>query len=256
MTDLQQQLHALGLRATASALNDILAQATRSRLAPQALIEQIVRTESIDRSRRSLERRMLHSRLGAFKPLADFDWSWPRDIDRPLIEAALTLDFIREGRNLVLLGGNGVGKTMISKNIAHAAILAGFSALFRSASELLDDLQLVSPETRKRRIGSYLQPHLLVIDEVGYLSYDDHAADLLYKVINPRYEKRRSILITTNLEFKEWNTVFPHATCIRTLIDRLTHHADATVIDAESYRVRESEINAAKRRNTNRAKTK
>lgn len=81
-----------------------------------------------------------------------------------------------------------------------------------------------------------------------HLSYDDHAADLLYKVINPRYEKRRSLIVTTNLAFKDWNSVFPNATCIVTLIDRLTHHADVTAIDADSYRRRESETEAAARR--------
>jgi len=86
------------------------------------------------------------------------------------------------------------------------------------------------------------------IDEVGYLAYDDHAADLLYKVINPRYEKRRSIIISTNLAFKDWNTVFPNASCIVTLIDRLTHHADVTLVEGDSYRKRESELEAAARR--------
>jgi DNA replication protein DnaC len=97
-------------------------------------------------------------------------------------------------------------------------------------------------------IAAYTTPALLCLDEIGYLSYDDHAADLLYKVINPRYEKRRSLLVTTNLAFKDWNAVFPNATCIVTLIDRLTHHADVTSIEADSYRRRESEAEAAARR--------
>ena len=88
---------------------------------------------------------------------------------------------------------------------------------------------------------------LLCIDEVGYLSYNDKAADLLYEVINRRYE-RKSLVITTNRPFKEWNTVFPNATCIATLLDRLLHHADVTVIEGESYRVRESEQEATARR--------
>ena len=85
------------------------------------------------------------------------------------------------------------------------------------------------------------------IDEVGYLSYDTAAADLLYEVVNRRYE-RRSILMTTNKAFKDWNTVFPNATSIATLLDRLTHHADITLIEGQSYRVRESEMEIAARR--------
>lgn len=250
MSDLATQLKALGLAATAASLDDLFARAIKQRLAPRALLEEIVRSEAANRSQRSLERRRVKSRLGAFKPLADFDWNWPTKIDRPLIERAASLEFLREGRNLVLLGPNGIGKTMISKNIADQAVLAGYSVLFRTAAEILDDVQCDSPERRRQRIAAYTRPHLLCIDEIGYLSYDDHAADLLYKVINPRYEKRRSLLVSTNLAFKNWNNIFPNATCIVTLIDRLTHHADVTLIDGESYRCRESAEEAAARRKT------
>jgi DNA replication protein DnaC len=248
MNDLAAQLQALGLHATAAGLDDLLATATQRRLAPRALLEHLVVTETAERSRRSLERRTLSSRLGSFKPIADFDWSWPRKIDRLLLEHSLTLDFLRDGRNLILLGANGTGKTMLVKNIAYQAVLAGFSVLFRTAAELLDDVHCDSPELRRRRIAAYTRPALLCLDEIGYLSYDDHAADLLYKVINPRYEKRRSLIVSTNLAFKDWNVVFPNATCIVTLVDRLTHHADITTIDADSYRKRESEAEAAVRR--------
>ena len=179
--------------------------------------------------------------------MADFEWSWPTKIERGLIERALSLDFLQEARNLILVGRNGLGKTMIAKNIAHAAVLAGYSVLFRPAATLLEELHRQTPEGRRAKLRSYANVGLMCIDEVGYLSFDDKAADLLYEVINRRYE-RKPLILTTNRPFKEWNEVFPNATCIVTLLDRLLHHADVTVIEGTSYRVRESEQETAARR--------
>ena len=254
-TDPAARLTQVGLVATAQSLDDFLARAGKGRWSPVQIIEEIARLEQIEKTRRSLQGRLQRARIGRFKPLADYDWNWPKKIERDLIERAMTLEFIREGRNLVLLGTNGLGKTMLAKNVAHQAVLAGFSALFTTAAELIEDLRSRSPETLRRRLARYSRPHLLVIDEVGYLSYDSHAADLLYKVVDRRYERpgaredsSRSILLTTNLAFRDWNTVFPNATSIATLLDKLTHHADVTMIEGDSYRKHESQKEAAARR--------
>jgi DNA replication protein DnaC len=254
-TDLASRLAQVGLLATAQNLDDFLARATKGRWTPLQILEEIARLEQIDKTRRSLQSRLRRARIGRFKPISDYDWNWPKKIERDVIQRALTLEFIREGRNLVLLGSNGLGKTMIARNIAHQAVLAGFSVLFTTAAELIEDLRARSPETLRRRLGRYTRPHLLVIDEVGYLSYDSHASDLLYKVVDRRYERpnareasSRSILLTTNLAFRDWNTVFPNATSIATLLDKLTHHADVTLIEGQSYRVHESQKEAAARR--------
>ena len=245
--DLVTHLEQIGLKAVAQNLDDFIARATKGRWSPRVLLEEVSQIESRERARLSLEHRLRFSGIGRFKPVADFDWNWPKKIERDVIERALTLDFIQEHRNLILLGRNGLGKTMIAKNIAYAAVMAGYSVLFRTAAKLIEDLQCDSPQLRRRRIQAYARPHLLCIDELAYLSYDDNAADLLYEVINRRYEER-SVVITTNRSFKEWNQVFPNATSIATLLDRLTHHADATVLEGESYRVHESEQEAAARR--------
>jgi DNA replication protein DnaC len=244
---LKSQLERIGLRATAQNLDDFIARATTARWSPHMQLEQLTQAEADDRSRRSLERRLGLSGIKTFKPLADFDWSWPKKIERDVIERALTLEFIKEGRNLVLIGPNGLGKTMIAKNICHAAVLAGYSVLFRAASALIEDLQCESLQARRRKLCTYGNAGLVCIDEVGYLSFDDNAADLLYEVINRRYE-RRSVIVTTNRAFREWNEVFPNASCIVTLVDRLTHHADVTKLEGDSYRLRESEMEAAARR--------
>ena len=245
--DLTAQLQQIGLRALPQNLDDFLAQASKARWSCHMLLEELCRSELQERSCRSLERRLRVSAIKSFKPLADFEWNWPTKIDRDVIERALTLDFLQQARNLVLVGRNGLGKTLIAKNICHAAVLAGHSVLFRTAPAILEDLQSESIEGRRRKLRGYANVGLLCIDEVGYLSYDDKAADILFEVINRRYE-RKSLIVTTNRIFKEWNEVFPNATCIATMLDRLLHHADVTVIEGDSYRVRESEQEATARR--------
>jgi DNA replication protein DnaC len=220
---LSAQLQQIGLRALPAGLDDFLAHAAKARWSP------------------------LQSGIKRFKPMADFEWNWPSKIEREVIERALTLDFLPENRNLILVGRNGLGKTMIAQNICHAAVLAGYSVLFRSASSLLEELHRQTPEGRRQKLRTYANVGLLCIDEVGYLSFDDKAADLLYEVVNRRYE-RKPVILTTNRPFKEWNEVFPNATCIVTLLDRLLHHAEVTVIEGDSYRVRESEQETAARR--------
>jgi DNA replication protein DnaC len=247
-TELKEQLSQIGLLALAECVEDFLARAAKGRLSPRQLVEELVRLEQTEGAKRSLERRLQRSRIGRFKPIADFDWSWPKKIERDVIERALSLDFLEDGRNFVLLGANGLGKTMIAKNLAYQAAVAGYSVLFVTAAELLDDLRTeVAQSTFRRKLTRYASPQLLVIDEVGYLSYDHHAADLLYKVVDRRYEKK-PIVLTTNLAFRDWNTVFPNATSIATLLDKLTHHADVSLIEGNSYRVHESQKEAAARR--------
>jgi DNA replication protein DnaC len=244
---LSSQLQQIGLRALPTQLDDFLAHAAKARWSPHQILEQVVQAELAERSRRSLETRLRLSGIKRFKPIADFDWSWPTRIERDVIERALTLDFLSEARNIILVGANGLGKTMIAQNLCHAAVLAGSSVLFRSAAAILEELQRQTPDGRRRKLRSYANTGVLCIDEVGYLSADDKAADLLYEVINRRYE-RKPVILTTNRPFIEWNEVFPNATCVVTMLDRLLHHADVTVIEGNSYRVRESEQETAARR--------
>ena len=230
--NLSAQLRQIGLCALPAELDDFIARATKARWSAHQILEELTKAETGERSRRSnalstlapLERRLRISGIKTFKPMADFDWAWPTKIERNIIERALTLDFLDAARNLVLVGGNGLGKTMIAQNICHNAILAGHSVLFRSAAALLEEMQRQTQEGRRRKLRAYSNVGLLCIDEVGYLSFDDKAADLLYEVVNRRYE-RKPLILTTNRPFKEWNEVFPNATYIVTLLDRLLHHA-------------------------------
>lgn len=217
-------------------------------------VQPLIEWEEQERNRRGFERRLRNARLGNFKSLAEFDWQWPKQIDRQLITEQLQLDFVRDKSNLVLLGGNGVGKSTIAKNIAHQAVLKGYSVLFTSASDMLNTLAAQDGTlSLQRRLKYFARPDVLVIDEVGYLSYGNRHADLLFDIINRRYE-HKSTIVTTNKPFTQWEEVFPNAACVVSLVDRLIHHAQMITIDGDSYRVKEAKErgNKPKRRRSTR----
>ena len=211
-------------------------------------LEPVIRWEEQERARRGLQRRLSSARLGRFKPLADFDWHWPKQCDRFGIEELMRLTFLAEPANAVLVGPNGVGKSTIARNIAHQAVLAGHSVLFTNAAAMLNELAAQDGDNAlRRRLALYARPRLLVIDEIGYLSYSNRHADLLFEIVSRRYEEK-STLITTNKPFAEWNQVFPNASCVVSLVDRLVHHAEIIAIEGESYRLKEAKERSEKRR--------
>jgi DNA replication protein DnaC len=244
---LAEQLRHVGMRHLCAHLDDVIALATKKRWSHVQLLEHVAALEVEDRARKSLERRLAHSHLGRFKPIADYDWSWPKRIDRAAVESALRLDFLDGARNVILVAPNGLGKTMIAKSIAHEAIVAGHSVLFVTAAQMLLDLCAQdSARALDRRLKHYARPRLLCVDEIGYLSYDNRNADLLYEVVSRRYEQK-SVVLTTNLAFSDWPTIFPSATSATALIDRVIHHADIIAIEGDSFRRREAEAASAAR---------
>lgn len=192
------------------------------------------------RDRRSLERRIRQGKLPRFKPMSEFDYDWPKKLDRELLDELFQFHWLEQGHNVVLVGPNGVGKTMIAQNLTYQAILRGATARFLTVSDLLNELTAQEGAMAlERRFRHYARPLLICLDEVGYLSYSNRHADLLFEIVNRRYGNN-SILITTNKPFAEWNDVFPNASCVVALIDRLVHHSEILQIDGDSYRLKES----------------
>lgn len=210
-------------------------------------VKQLLQWEEDERARRSLERRIKTAHIGRFKPLCDFNWNWPKRCDRSAIEALMSLEFLQEAANAVLVGPNGVGKSMLAQNIAHQALIRGHTVLFVSAGQLLGDMAALDSDSALRsRLRYYAAPHLLCIDEVGYLSYSNRHADLLFELISRRYQEK-STLVTTNKPFSEWSEVFPNAACVVSLVDRLVHNAEIISIEGESYRLKEARERAEQR---------
>lgn len=217
-------------------------------------LPRLLQEEEAERAQRSMDRRIKEAKLGQFKPMSEFDWKWPRKIDRELVDELFSLQFLNGATNVVLVGPNGNGKSMIAQNLGFQALIAGHSVRFTKASELLDELSAADGAFARRRcLRKYSLVDLLIVDEVGYLSYDNRYADLLYEVITARYQNR-STIITTNRPFQEWGSVFPNAACVVTLVDRLVHKAEIVAIDAESYRQKEALERAAEKDKNRKAK--
>jgi len=209
-------------------------------LSKQAWVREYLSVEEDERDRRSLERRIHGARLGAFKSMADFDWQWPEKIDRDQVEDLLQLSFLDDATNVVLLGPSGTSKTMIAQNLGHQALQHGHTVRRVTASEMLNDLAAQeSSAALTRRLRRYCGPRLLILDEVGYLSYDGRYGDLLFEVVSRRHLQRSTVL-TSNKAFSEWTQVFAGASCVSALVDRIVHRAEIVKIAGESYRKKEA----------------
>jgi DNA replication protein DnaC len=229
-------LKSLNFRAARDALAAFFVHAHKSRLGPVETVEQLVEIERRAREAANLERGTRGACLGKFKPIDRFDWSHPRKIDRSLVEKLMKLDFVGRGENVLFRGQSGVGKTMLCKNLGQAALLAGYTVRFVTlAAALADLLQQESMPAFERRLKRYLRPDLLLLDALGYLPADSRAADILYNIISRRHEQR-STVISTNLAYKQWSTVFPGAACVVALVDRFNQHCHRVEIDADSWR--------------------
>ena len=232
MTDFQLRLFSLGFHGLLHHIEDVK---------DKEWLPWLLDIEEEQRGIRSLERRKRAAKLGHFKDIADYDWRFPKKVDKKHIDELFTLSFIDDGANVVFLGPNGVGKTMLAKNLAFRCLQQGHNVLFTTASSMLNGLAAEdSASALERRLRRLCAPKVLCIDEVGYLSYGNRHADLLFEVVTRRYELHRPVIVTTNKAFREWAEVFPSAACVVTLVDRLVHRSEVVQIDGSSFRLKEA----------------
>lgn len=203
-------------------------------------LAQLIDGECCRRDDRATLRRIALARLPVLKTLEQFDWSWPTSINQLQVRQLFRLAFMEEKANVILIGTVGLGKSHLATALAHNACLQGRSALFTTATEIINSLAASQASGGfKREMHKYLKPSLLVVDELGYLPIDKFGADCLFQIISARYE-RSSTIVTSNRAFKHWAEIFNNdSTLTSALLDRLLHHADTVLIEGKSYRMKD-----------------
>lgn len=203
-------------------------------------LNRLIEGEVAHRDDKSLERRVRLARFPLVKTLDQFQWNWPKKINRAQIQHLFHLDFIDKKANVLFLSGTpGLGKTHLSIALGRAACSSGYSVLFTTAINMIQTLSAaaaVGAGELQHVMQRYLKPALLICDEVGYLPIDKLGADLLFQIVSQRYE-RGSMVLTTNRPFKKWAQIFNNdSTLTSALLDRLLHHAEVAVIEGPSFR--------------------
>src|SRR5262245_6691470 len=234
---LDAQLDRLYLFHVKTHYQDLAGKAAQRQLAHVEYLAQLIEGEAAVRENRAIERRIRQARFPVLKSIEDFQWSWPKKINRAQIQNLFRLAFIATNTNIVFISTVGLGKTHIALALGHAACIAGHSVLFTTAVDIINTLAAAQSAGRlKREISRYLKPRLLIIDELGYLPIDKHGADLLFQIISQRYE-RAPLVITTNRAYKHWSQIFNNdSTLTSAILDRILHHVDTVIIEGKSFR--------------------
>jgi DNA replication protein DnaC len=205
-----------------------------------AYLARLVAGEAALRRERSVQRRINQARFPVLKTLEQFQWSWPKTVNRLQVQNLFRLQFLADKGNVILLGTVGLGKTHLATALGYAACMQGVSVRFTSAVEVINALAAAQRAKRlKQALDGYRKPALLILDELGYLPIDKTGADLLFQIISQRYEQG-STIVTSNRAYKHWAEIFNNdATLTSALLDRLLHHAETVLIEGQSYRMKD-----------------
>ena len=233
------QLVDLKMPGSLEALGDVIRGVDGGSLTGSEAIEQLLGAQIALRNNRRLEASMRSSRLPAVKTLADFDFTFQPSLRREQIDSLHELDFIRRKENAVFLGPPGVGKTHLAISLAIRAAERGRRVYYGSLRDLVGSLQEAETKGKlRRRLRILTHPTLLVVDEIGYLPVTRNGATLFFQLINERYERGSTVLIS-NKGFEEWGAMLGAEVMAAALLDRLLHHCHIVNIRGNSYRMRD-----------------
>jgi len=239
-SELDKNLAYLKLQYIAGNYDDLAKKASKKQHSHVDYLAKLMDGEAALRQDRATSRRISQARFPVIKTLDQFDWSWPRKINRLQVQDFFRLEFIRKKSNVIFVGGVGLGKSHLATALGYNSCLEGYPVLFATAIDVINTLTAAQSAGRlKQEIRKYTKPALLILDELGYLPIDKTGADLLFQIISYRYEQG-AIIITTNRAFKDWAEIFNNdATLTSAILDRLLHHAETSVIEGPSYRMKD-----------------
>jgi len=238
--NLEQDLKYLKLSFMKDQYQDLAAQASQKNWSHVNYLEKLADGEAALRRDRSTQRRIRVARFPVIKTLDQFNWTWPKKINRLQVQNIFRLQFVKEKSNIIFLGGVGLGKTHLASALGYAACLKGETVLFATAVDVINTLAAAQKAGRmKQELKKYTRPALLILDELGFLPIDKSGSDLLFQVISGRYEQG-ALVITSNKAFKNWPEIFNNdSTLTSAILDRLLHHAETVVIEGKSYRMKD-----------------
>lgn len=237
---LLRDLLALRLARIAEIYREVLDEAARKNSSLLEVFSTLIAEEAIARSERALQRRIRQARLPQRKTLEDYDFTFPKRLPKQKILRLFDCQFIEQHVCGVFMGPTGTGKTHLLTALGYTACERGISVRFTRVVDMINVLTTAQINgTLEKALKAYVNPALLLLDELGYLPIDKRGADLLFQVVAARYESG-SIVLTTNRAFADWGKIFDVDNTLATaMIDRLMHHGEALVIHGGSYRMKD-----------------